>query len=57
MLRKILLFLIGFSLLVSGIISILINWDEIVIVFKSMYGMVLAVGGLIVLSLISEKKQ
>ena len=56
MLKKILLFLLGSFLLVSGIIAILKNWGEIVIVFKSLYGMALAVGGLIVLSLIAEKK-
>ncbi|HLD69528.1 MAG TPA: hypothetical protein VJA17_02075 [Candidatus Omnitrophota bacterium] len=54
--KKILLFLAGTILLVAGMTLSLKNWDAIVIVFRAFLGMVLAVGGLVVLSFINDQK-
>ena len=56
MLRKILLFLCGSILLIVGMTLILKNWDAVVIVFKAVVGMILAVGGLVTLSFIPRFK-
>lgn len=52
MLKKMPLIISGVFLLICGIISILKNWGAIVIVFNAVYGVVLAVGGLIVLAFV-----
>ena len=54
--RKILLFLAGSILLVIGMTLILKNWDAVVIMFKAVVGMILAVGGLAILSFINDEK-
>lgn len=54
--KKILLFLTGTILLIAGMTISLKNWDAIVIVFRAFSGMILAVGGLVVLSFINDEK-
>ncbi len=44
--------LIGVCLLVTGISLILIHWASLVVVFKGVIGMILALAGLLVLMLI-----
>ena len=56
MVKKISLFLVGGLLLVSGITCVFKNWEAIMILFKGVLGMVLAVTGLIVLSFINDDK-
>ena len=56
MLKKFLLFLTGSILLIVGMTLILKNWEAVVIVFKAAVGMILAVGGLVVLSFINSEQ-
>ena len=54
--RKILLSLTGSILLIVGMTLILKNWDAVVVMFRAVLGMILAVGGLVVLSFINDEK-
>lgn len=54
--KKFLLFLAGSILLVTGMTLTLKNWDAVVIVFRAVLGMALAVGGLVVLSFFNDEK-
>ncbi len=50
------LFLLGSLLLISGITGILKNWEFVITLFKGVFGLVLAVAGLVVLSFINDDK-
>ena len=54
--KKILLSLTGSLILIIGMTLILKNWDAVVVMFRAVVGMILAVGGLIVLSFINNQK-
>lgn len=54
--QRFLLFLVGSALLIAGMTISLKNWDAIVIVFRAFLGMILAVGGLAMLSFINDEK-
>ena len=54
--KKILLFFIGIFFLIAGITLVLRNWDEVIVLFKAVIGMILAVGGLVVLTFIHDEK-
>ena len=56
MVKKKFLFLIGSLLLVIGITCVLKNWEAVMTLVKGVFGMVLAVTGLIVLSFINDDK-
>ncbi len=53
--KNILLTLIGFALLLSGIILVLREWANLVIVFKGIIGGTMAVIGLFILFLVGGK--
>ena len=54
--KKIYLFLSGSLLLIVGITAVLKNWESVLVIFKGLIGMVLAVTGLVVLSFINDDK-
>ncbi len=54
MFKKALFFSLGFGLLTAGIIFTLRDWLFLVMVFRGVIGPVLAVGGLIVLTLCKD---
>ena len=49
MLRKIIIFLVGFILTILGITLVLQQWEAVVLVFKAFIGAILAVAGLVIL--------
>ena len=49
MLRKGIMFIIGFVLTTLGIILVLQQWENLVLVFKAVIGPLLAVVGLVIL--------
>jgi hypothetical protein len=49
--RKVLLFALGFALVVIGVTLTLRDWLFLVMVFRGLLGPILAVGGLMVLAL------
>ena len=51
---KPLLFLIGGILLIAGITVILVWWQEVVVLFRGAFGMLLALGGLFLLYMVKE---
>ena len=54
--KKFLNFVIGFFLLVLGITLVLACWNEVVIFFKGIIGMILAMAGLLVLYTLNKMK-
>ena len=54
--KKIYLFFSGSLLLIVGITAVLKNWESVLVIFKGLIGMVLAVTGLVVLSFINDDK-
>ncbi len=53
-LNNLFLFLVGAALLVSGISLVLSWWPEVVLLFKGVIGMALALAGLLALYLIRD---
>ncbi|MFH0752992.1 MAG: hypothetical protein V2A70_00325 [Candidatus Omnitrophota bacterium] len=51
MAKKVIFFIIGFAVLTAGIVLTLRDWLFLVMVFRGMIGPLLAVGGLVVLTL------
>ncbi len=51
---KLLLFLIGGSVLVVGITLVLVWWQVVVVLFRGGVGLVLALGGLLLLYMMKE---
>jgi hypothetical protein len=49
MLRKIIIFIVGFILTILGITLVLQQWGAVVLVFKAFIGAILAVAGLVIL--------
>ena len=54
--KKILLFVLGFALVITGIVLTLRDWLFLVMVFRGVIGPALAVGGLVVLTLANLAK-
>ena len=52
--RKVLLFLFGFALVIAGIALVLKEWLAVVTVFKGVIGGIVAIVGLVVLCLVNE---
>ena len=50
------LFVLGFIILIAGIILILAWWPDLVIVFKGTIGFILALAGLLMLYTVKELK-
>ncbi len=48
------LFLTGFLVLLAGIVMILIWWTDVVVFFKGVVGMAVALGGLLLLYMVKE---
>ena len=55
MFKNILLFSIGSLLLITGITLVLREWNAVVVVFKGVIGMGLALAGMVVLMLVKVK--
>jgi hypothetical protein len=52
--KKLLLFLLGFILVIAGIALVLREWPAVVVVFKGVIGAILAIVGLVVLCIVKE---
>ena len=56
MVRKVIIFILGFLLTTLGITIVLQQWEAVVLVFKAFIGPILAVAGLVVLFLSTLKQ-
>jgi hypothetical protein len=54
-LKKLILYLLGSFILVAGISLILLWWRDVVILFRGIFGMVLALAGLLALYSLKAK--
>ena len=52
--KKILFFTLGFALVIIGIALTLRDWLFLVMVFRGIFGPILAIGGLVVLTLCKD---
>ena len=57
MVRKVIIFIVGFLLTTLGITIVLQQWEAVVLVFKAFIGPFLAVTGLVILFSSTLKKQ
>ena len=54
--KPVIMFIIGFSLLVVGIALILLWWPAVVVLFRGAVGIILALAGLLTLYAVKELK-
>ncbi|MBF0522108.1 MAG: hypothetical protein HQL24_03520 [Candidatus Omnitrophica bacterium] len=54
--KKFLLFLAGNLILIFGIMLVLLWWQDVVILFRGAIGMIFALGGMLMLFIVSQQK-